>query len=596
MTPRWVEFDDFERVLSAARDGLADVVIGNVSVTAERAGEMAFSRPLSRSREWLLGFEDGERLGLPAGTAYFATAATRGLENVVELPGDMLPDQVFDALIDRQIDRTIMDAVTARYLLASTEDLEDAPQLLDDLGERPLAWVVRKDSSLLLGALNEFIDQTHLTQQRLAVEKRRWPAILGSGVLRMITVTGPHTYFLYKGELAGFEYELLELFAAQHELAVEVVVASDRTQARAWLESGRGDVVAAAVTATAARRAAGWRFTEPYMRVDEVVVAHADGRPVETIADLAGREVFLDPSSSHWQSVSTAAPEAVLVPVQAMPEQILHGVATGAYPLTVADSHLLEIEQAHGDPLVRGAAVAEDVGIAWVIREEQTELANALGKFVSAAYRGLDYNLLVQKYFGNERRIKRRAPHRVTDQTLSPYDAQLRSLADTYGFDWRLLVAQMYQESEFKPRRTSFAGARGLMQVMPRTARQLGVDPERLFEPAVGLNAGVRYLDWCRERFEGELPLAQRIWFALAAYNAGPGHVRDARRLARQLGLEPDVWFGNVEQAMLKLSLPEYANKAAHGYVRGEEPVNYVAQIRERYQAYVDHLTTIQNL
>ena len=202
----------------------------------------------------------------------------------------------------------------------------------------------------------------------------------------------------------------------------------------------------------------------------------------------------------------------------------------------------------------------------------------------------------MQKYFGNERRIKRRAPHRVTGETLSPYDAELKALAQEYGFDWRLLVAQMYQESEFKARRTSFAGARGLMQVMPRTARQLGVDPDRLYEPEVGLGAGVRYLDWCRDRFEGELPLAQRIWFALAAYNAGPGHVRDARRLARQLGLEPDVWFGNVEQAMLKLSLPEYANRAAHGYVRGEEPVNYVAQIRERYQAYVDHLTNFQNL
>ena len=146
----------------------------------------------------------------------------------------------------------------------------------------------------------------------------------------------------------------------------------------------------------------------------------------------------------------------------------------------------------------------------------------------------------------------------------------------------------MYQESGFDPGTVSFAGARGLLQVMPRTAEELGVDPARLVEPEVGIDAGIRYLAWSRDRFP-DLPPGEQLWFALASYNAGHGHVRDGRRLARQLGLDGSLWFGHVEEAMRKLSEPLYASRAAYGYVRGSEVTRYVRDIRNRYRAYVDH-------
>lgn len=124
-----------------------------------------------------------------------------------------------------------------------------------------------------------------------------------------------------------------------------------------------------------------------------------------------------------------------------------------------------------------------------------------------------------------------------------------------------------------------------LMQVLPRTGKELGFS--NLHEPETGVHAGVQYMDWLMRRFEPELNMADRTWFALAAYNAGVGHVRDARRLAAQKGWSADQWFGNVEKAMLLLSKPEYHRRAAHGYVRGTEPVNYVLHIRDRFQAYV---------
>jgi membrane-bound lytic murein transglycosylase F len=146
----------------------------------------------------------------------------------------------------------------------------------------------------------------------------------------------------------------------------------------------------------------------------------------------------------------------------------------------------------------------------------------------------------------------------------------------------------MFQESRFDPKAKSFAGARGLLQVMPKTAKFMGF--EQLDQPEQNIHAGVKYLDWVRNRFESSLPFDERMWFTLAAYNAGHGHVQDARRLARQKGWDGDRWFDNTENAMLLLSKKQYAGKARHGYVRGIEPVSYVRNIRQRYRAYVELL------
>ena len=124
------------------------------------------------------------------------------------------------------------------------------------------------------------------------------------------------------------------------------------------------------------------------------------------------------------------------------------------------------------------------------------------------------------------------------------------------------------------------------MQVLPSTAEELGYTD--LFEPDTAIAAGVDYLNWAKERFSEDLPLEERIFFALASYNAGFGHVFEAKKLARQKGLDHTKWFNNVEQAMLLLSQPAYYKNSRFGYVRGSEPVNYVRSIRQRYLSYLE--------
>ncbi len=210
----------------------------------------------------------------------------------------------------------------------------------------------------------------------------------------------------------------------------------------------------------------------------------------------------------------------------------------------------------------------------------------AIDAFFDAEYRGLFYNVTRGKYFGNASSIRRRLASRP-EQTgsISPYDHLVKRYSPRFGFDWRLVVAQMFEESRFDPKARSFAGARGLLQVMPRTARELGY--ENLEDPETGIQAGLDYLAWVHERFDPSLATSERTWLTLAAYNVGAGHVRDAQRIAADQGLDPGRWFGHVEKALLLKQKPEFHRKTRFGYARGSEPVAYVLAIRDRYEAYV---------
>jgi membrane-bound lytic murein transglycosylase F len=277
------------------------------------------------------------------------------------------------------------------------------------------------------------------------------------------------------------------------------------------------------------------------------------------------------------------------VPGQIETEEIIGKVASSDFDLTVADSHILDVEMSLRKGDIRAAfTIGEPVAHGWVVNESSPKLLDAINAFVKKEYRGLFYNLAQQKYFKKPQAIKKRLQERVDKPEggdLSPWDDLVRKHAKQYGFDWRLIVAQMFQESRFNPKAKSWAGARGLLQVMPRTARELGI--KNLANPENGIQAGIKYLDWLRDRFEPELPVQDRMWFVLASFNAGAGHVKDARRLAKQQGWQSNRWFGHVEKAMLLLSKRKYARKARHGFVRGTEPVNYVREIRNRYEAYV---------
>jgi membrane-bound lytic murein transglycosylase F len=225
----------------------------------------------------------------------------------------------------------------------------------------------------------------------------------------------------------------------------------------------------------------------------------------------------------------------------------------------------------------------------WAVRAENTELAAALREWYATHPRA-EVARREQQRFSERRQVRRHVHAAYVSQEkgiISPYDGALRQAAAALGWDWRLLAAQCYSESGFDPMAVSWAGARGLMQIMPSTARTLGVSPEQLYSPDVNIQTAGRYLKQLNETFNDIRSREERLKFVLAAYNGGAGHVRDAMALARKYGHDATRW-DQVDVFVRRLSEARYYRDPVvrNGYMIGSETSGYVATVMERWRAY----------
>ncbi|MGH1372214.1 MAG: membrane-bound lytic murein transglycosylase MltF [Cellvibrionaceae bacterium] len=598
----WVFVDEFSELIPSLNRGEGDLIVTNMTVTLPRLENVHFSRSINKVNEVVVTHKDisitsleeltGIALTIPEGTAYVESIdqleTKKNLKFSVNTVDSTTSDSDLLSMIDNaQQGATLLDSDIAKTLLLDYPDLHVAFTLKK---HRPIAWATRKSSPNLLNNLNKFLVSHHLQSSANEHQHRDWKSIQQHGRLRMLTLNNPASYFMWRGELMGFDLDLVNAFAKQNGLHVSVIIKDDIDQLIAALKNGEGDMIAASLTKTQARQQQGLNFSRPYLKVSEQLVGREGNKSINNWAELENRIIGVNPSTVFYQRLIDLKKSHPNITLQKEPglttENLIDQMMSESFYATVADSHLLAIEQAHREDLKVLMELNQQSDIAWALRPDQPNLKEQLDRFIKKEYRGLFYNVTFNKYFKNSRRMKAHKADRVTDnEQLSPYDHLVKPLAEKYAMDWRLLIAQMYQESKFNPKAKSFAGALGLMQVMPRTAREMGY--KDLHTPSQGIEAGIAYMHWLEARFPGELDFQERIFFTLAAYNAGAGHVRDARRLAKQQGLDPNRWFDHVEKAMLMLSKPEYYKKARFGYVRGSEPVHYVKAIRDRYLGYL---------
>jgi membrane-bound lytic murein transglycosylase F len=200
-----------------------------------------------------------------------------------------------------------------------------------------------------------------------------------------------------------------------------------------------------------------------------------------------------------------------------------------------------------------------------------------------------DYYVIYDKYFKNSRSFSKRIESDFYSEKtgkISPYDELIKKYVEPTGWDWRLISSLVYQESRFDTRARSWASANGLMQLMPATAKEMGV--RNMNDPEDNIRGGVRYLKKIYDRWENIEDSVQRLKFTFASYNCGYYHVIDAQKLAVKYESDPSIWDGSVEVQVLNLSYSNYYRDelVKYGYVRGREPVNYVFDIYERYEVY----------
>jgi len=596
--PRW------EDLVPALLAGRGDVIGASMRIREYRSREVAYSVPVTNVREVLVTrvadrvetARDlrGREIAL-RGRSSFWPELHRLRRLVAGLDARIIPDAVPTSVVLERVlaahhDMAVLDIGQAELGAARWQGLKAIPAF-GSSGN--LSFGVHPQAVELRNALDDFLTREQLARRELPRRTDDLPGIVRSGVLRVLTRNNAGSYFIWRGRPLGFEYELIGKFADEHKLALEMIVAERRDQLLPALLRGEGDIVAAGLVPTPERIAAGAAFTRPYKQSYEQVIARADDTALTGPSDLAGRTVTLRRSSPVWRIIETLRNEGVNIKLEAAPEEleteeIIARVASGNYDLTVADAYSVRVALTWRNDVRAAFALHGPVPIAWAVREENQQLLASLNAFLDREYKQLFYNVIHARYFENSRRIRAHVSQRVDtphrNNSLSPYDDLVRKAAAKHGFDWPLIVAMMYRESRFDPGVVSWAGARGLMQVLPATAERFGVsDPD---SPEGSILAGVSMLGWLYAQLESDLPVPERTWFALAAYNAGLGHLLDARKLAREQGLDPNRWFDNVERAMLQLSRPEHYRNARHGYVRGMEPVTYVREIRELYNAY----------
>lgn len=230
---------------------------------------------------------------------------------------------------------------------------------------------------------------------------------------------------------------------------------------------------------------------------------------------------------------------------------------------------------------------------AWAVRKESPLLRASLSEWMEAhsndfyEYSTIRIRTSKGKVYTPRRKVASPAINLAAGQ-ISRYDAIFKQYAMTCGWDWRLIAAQCYQESGFDPDAVSYMGAMGLMQLMPSTARQYGVSQSEVFDPTANVRGATKLISNLNSHYSSITNPDERINFILAAYNAGPGHVDDARTLAKKYGKNPNVWLGNVDEFVLKMADREYYNQpeVKHGYFRGSETYNYVNSIRTRWSNY----------
>ena len=608
---QWVPVDSFSHLIPRLMEGAGDVIVTNLTQTKAREQVINFTRPLTQVRELLVVnkrheditspetlAESAVSIRVPAQSSFEESALKLKKEfpqiSVSRLSGADQPDEIIDLIEATDNTVSIMDSNTVEVAKTYRDNFRVAFPVSK---LRNIAWGVRKNNPELLSHINQFITINAFTASRSNQIKGDWPEIKKRRTLRVLTKNHPASYFIWRGELMGFDFDLVKRFAKQQNLHLEIIVPPNDEDILDHLLQGTGDLVAATLTKTEEREARGISFTRPIINVSETLVTATENpKIIESLADLRQEKIIVNRFSSFW---TTLAKEKNFNPpkqsdsyyLEASPDalstmDLIELVADGEILYTVADSHLLDIELTYRDNIRPALVLGDPVPIAWATRKENQELLSQLNNYLKKENRSLFFNVTYDKYFKNKRNILNNKEGRVTKGSqLSPWDHITKKHAKEYEFDWRLITAQMYQESQFNPKAKSHAGAVGLMQVLPKTAKQLGFT--ELFEPEVSIEAGIAYLDWTRDRFPETLPIEERVRFSLAAYNAGFGHVYDARRLARQLGLDPNRWFNNVEKAIKLLSKPQYYQKARFGYCRGSEPAAYVRQIENRYHAYL---------
>ncbi len=503
-----------------------------------------------------------------------------------------------DKLMERKITMTDMHKQTYRRAIFSSN------------ASLPLIFAVALVCILFASSIHAAEEQKSAVQTKKRGQLTLPPAeamkpwkgdldgMINRRIIRVLTVYNKTFYFLDKGTQRGATYDAFRLFEEdlnkklakqkklkQKHLKVRVMfIPVARNELLNALVAGKGDIAAANLTITEERQKL-VDFSSPvYSDVKELLISGPASPEMSSVDDLAGKEVFVRKSSSYYESLTAlnqrfAAEKKPAVILKEAPdtledEDLIEMVNAGLIPLIVVDRHKAVFwkQVFPGINIHEGIALHTGGEIGWAIRKGSPFLKAALDDFLGRhGQRTASGSQILARYFKNAKYVKDATSEAERKKfiTLIQY---FQKYGDKYNVDWLLMAAQGYQESQLNQAVRSPVGAIGVMQIMPDTGKELGVGD--IAQTETNIHAGIKYMRWMIDKYYENEPMTQldKTLFSFASYNAGAGRISQLRREAAKRGLDPNVWFHNVEYIA--------AEKI------GSETVTYVSNIYKYYIAY----------
>jgi membrane-bound lytic murein transglycosylase F len=411
---------------------------------------------------------------------------------------------------------------------------------------------------------------------------------------RLIALTGYSysSYFIYKGTPMGYEYELLRMFANHLGVELEIVLTTNRDNIYKRLENGDIDIIADNLIRTGVPASIG--FSEPYLTTKQLLIQKRNSKSqLRDLSQLDGKTIYVQKNSPYSLRLHNICKENGLkiqiIETNEEAEELIKMVSKGKIEYTIADEHTANYVSAWYYNIDSQMPVSLSQSIAWAMRHNSTDLTKEVNDWMANTKQKKQWENLYHKYFSETRlrgKMLNCARKSTCGKKISPYDQIIIRESERIGMDWRLITSIVYQESRFDSSAKSWAGAMGLMQLMPKTAEAFGVsNPEN---PLQSIQGGLRYLHWLEKYWKNTIEEeSERIKFILASYNAGQEHVADARRLTEKYGGDPNLWQDVAGYLLLKANSQYNQDPVVrYGYCRGEEPVKYVKDILERYEHY----------
>lgn len=422
--------------------------------------------------------------------------------------------------------------------------------------------------------------------------------IIEKGEIVAVTLNSSTSYFQYKMESMGYEYDLIADFAKTHNLKLKIKVAENATRLIEMLQGGEADIIAypIAINNNSKREIL---FCGHEKQSSLVIVQRAERGDtiLNDVTQLIGKDIYVKPQTRYHDRLENLNKElgggVNIIDIEKdtiTSEDLIEMVSRGEIAYTVCQDDIARLNRTYFRNINIDLPISFMQRSSWAVRKSSPLLAEAINEWASNNNGRNSYRAITKRYFERSKTYDGNTGYmlKIINGQISPFDSLFKAYAPKLGWDWQLLASIAYQESHFESSIIAWSGAEGLMGIMPATAKGLGFQPEEMQIPEKNLQAGIKCLQHFRNRFNNVPDTLEQIKLTLASYNAGVGHILDAQRLAQKYGKSPHIWNEHVAEFIRLKSDPQYYTDSIckHGYLRGNETFNYVTQVLERYQYY----------